>query len=91
MAIEADTLEVYHLDDILGLFPGEFEAPFMERLGQDVTFGDAQYTLVKGSLIDRMLHDEWDEGDWATDAMKARVWSEWPRLFNPGVLVAVRG
>ena len=58
MAIESDNIEVYHLDDILSVFPGDFEEPFMERLGNEVTYGDAVLPLVKGSLIDRLLHDE---------------------------------
>lgn len=93
MPIEADNIQVYHLDDILSLFPADFEDRFMDRLGEEVTYGDAAYTLVKGSQVDRVLHDTWDEGEGAygTDEEKREVWNELPSLFNPGVLVALRG
>ena len=93
MPIEADNIQVYHLDDILSVFPAPFEDQFMDRLGEEVTYGDAQYTLVKGSQVDRMLHDTWNEGEGAygTDEEKREVWNELPSLFNPGVLVALRG
>lgn len=91
--VPLETLEVYYLDDILSLFPGEFEDDFNENwlTSGDISFGDATYTLVAGHRIDRLLHDCWDDGDYATDAMKEDIWSRLPVLFNGGTLVAIRG
>jgi hypothetical protein len=86
------TLEVYHLDDILNVFTAEFQDAFMEELSNsDISFGDAAYTLVSGSTIDRMLHDLFDGDDWDGCLSKSETWSKLPVLFNPDVLVAIRG
>lgn len=91
--VPLSTIEVYYLDDILSVFPDGFETDFHENFLQasDISYGDAEYTLVRGAVIDRLLHDCWDEGDYESTLSMRDVWNQLPVLFDGEVLVAISG
>jgi hypothetical protein len=80
MALETVNLEVFAAYDILALFPEGFEESFWDGgFLDDVSYGDAIYTVISGPSFVAALKACWDDGDWATDAM-------WDRLFDDNLL-----
>lgn len=76
MALETVNLEAFVANDILALFPEGFKESFWDGgFLNDVSFGDAEYTIISGPSFISALRSCWDDGDWATDAV-------WDRLFD---------
>jgi|GEM_PF-5311187 len=57
--IETVHIPVYMWDDIVDLFPEGFADVACEALenSNKVSFGDAEYTIIKGTLAQRILFD----------------------------------
>ncbi len=93
--LQTQTAEFYTLDDILAVFEEHetlqgFVDDFYENyLNDEVSFGDAELTLVRGGFIDDLLNECWDDGDYATEALKQDIWERLPEL--EGALVALAG
>lgn len=93
--LQTQTTEFYTLDDILAVFEEHetlqgFVDDFYENyLSNEVSFGDAELTLVRGGFIDDLLNECWDGGDYATEALKQDIWERLPEL--EGALVALAG
>jgi len=92
--IPVENFGAYMWDDLLEVFPVEVQERAQELLLNAVTFGDAEWTLVKGSRVDRIFHDAWsyivDKGEAGTEERRA-AFARLPSLISPGTLVAVRG
>lgn len=55
-------LTVYMFYDLLSLLEVDHAAKASELLrSSDISFGDAEYTLVRGHLIERLLYQAYDE------------------------------
>ena len=93
--LQTQTAEFYTLDDILAVFEEHetlqgFVDDFYENyLNDEVSFGDAELTLVRGGFIDYLLNECWDNGDYATEALKQDIWERLPELED--ALVALVG
>lgn len=93
--LQTQTAEFYDLNDILAVFEEHetlqgFTDDFYENyLNNEVSFGDAELTLVRGGLINYLLNECWDDGDYATEALKQYIWERLPEL--EGALVALIG
>ena len=92
--IPVENFGAYLWDDLIEDFPVSVQERAQELLLEAVTFGDAEWTLVKGSRVDRIFHDAWsyivDEGEAGTEERRASF-ARLPSLISPGTLVAVRG
>jgi hypothetical protein len=56
------SLSVYMFDDLLSLLDDEHARKAEELLtSSDISFGDAEYTLVRGHIIERLLYQAYDE------------------------------
>lgn len=55
-------LTVYLLNDLLSLLEDDHARRAEELLtSSDISFGDAEYTLVRGHIIERLLYQAYDE------------------------------
>ena len=55
-------LTVYMFDDLLSLLEDDHARKAGELLTlSDISFGDAEYTLVRGHIIERLLYQAYDE------------------------------
>ena len=91
--IPVENFGAYLWDDLLEEFPVAVQERANELLLEAVTFGDAEWTLVKGTRIDRILHDAWNSvADEVEDLGERRAtFARLPSLVAQGTLVAVRG
>ena len=92
--IPVENFGAYLWDDLIEDFPVSVQERAQQLLLEVVTFGDAEWTLIKGSLAERLLYDAWSEivpegedRDESWCSMSAHL----PSLIAPGTLVAVRG
>ena len=83
-------IPAYMWDDLVALFPEDFADVASDALaGSAVSFGDAEYTIIKGTLAQRILFDAWDAWDGAEEHDRNEVFNRLPSLIN--ALVALRG
>jgi hypothetical protein len=84
-------IPAYMWDDIVDLFPEDFANVASDALGDSDmdAFGDAEYTIIKGTLATRILFDAWDGWDGAEEHDRNEVFARLPSLIN--ALVALRG
>ena len=89
--ITPTTFVAYEWNDLLRALPDDFADLAYEVLGASskVTFGDAEHTLIKGTLAMRILFDAWDEWDGAEEHDRNEVFARLPSLIN--ALVALNG
>ena len=59
--IPSESFEAYMWDDLLEVFPQEVQEAASILGDNAFTYGDAEYTLIKGSVVERILYDAWDE------------------------------
>ena len=77
-------------DDLVALFPEDFAEVASDAFyDYEVSFGDAEYTIFKGTLAERILFDAWDAWDGAEEHDRNEVFARLPSLIN--ALVALRG
>lgn len=96
-------LSVYMFEDLLDLLDKDHAYAASALLqNSDISFGDAEYTLVRGTLIERLLYDAYDDAHVDRDdggeeflAARAAAMAVLPSLLqSPGsdpVLVAING
>lgn len=84
-------IPTYMWDDLVALFPEDFVEEANDTIGASnkVSFGDAEYTIIKGTLAERILFDAWDAWDGAEEHDRNEVFNRLPSLIN--ALVALRG
>lgn len=84
-------IPAYMWDDIVDLFPEDFAGVAYAIIndGSAVSFGDAEYTIIEGTLATRILFDAWDGWDGAEEHDRNEVFNRLPSLVN--ALVALRG
>lgn len=88
--ITPTTFVAYEWYDLLSLFPEGFEERANERMAnKGPSYGDAEATLIKGTLAERVLHDAWSSWDGAAGHDRREVFSRLPSLVN--ALVALNG
>lgn len=89
--IQIVQIPVYMWDDLVDLLPEGFADVAHDALGDSdrVSFGDAEYTVIKGTLAQRILFDAWDGWDGAEDHDRTEVFGRLPSLINAHV--ALRG
>jgi hypothetical protein len=89
--VPLETFQAYMWDDLVALFPEDFAEEANEAIGNSnkVSFGDAEYTLIKGTLALRILYDAWEDYDGADSDDVGKVFARLPSLVN--ALVALRG
>lgn len=92
--IKPVTFTAYEWNDLLSVFPEGYADHAYETLetSGDVSFGDAEATLIKGTLAERILHRAWDSWDGITSGpvlSRHEVFSRLPSLVN--ALVALNG
>lgn len=91
--ITPTTFVAYEWNDLLSVFPDDFADHAYEVLETSgdmyVTFGDAEHTLIKGTLATRVLFDAWDDWDGAEEHNRNEVFNRLPSLIN--ALVALNG
>ena len=85
--IPSESFEAYMWDDLLEVFPQEVQEAASQRRDNDVSWGDAEYTLIKGHVVERILYDAWEEVMGAID--REPTFARLPSLI--GKLVAIRG
>lgn len=97
------SLSVYLFDDLIDVLDEHHAREAARLLGEsDISFGDAEYTLVRGHLIERILYEAYDEINEHEDregakflAARRKAMAALPSLLpdldgNPR-LVAIRG
>jgi hypothetical protein len=84
-------IPAYMWDDIVDLFPEDFAEEANDTIGNSnkVSFGDAEYTLIKGTLALRILYDAWSMWNGSEEHDRNEVFARLPSLVN--ALVALRG
>ena len=89
--VPLETFQAYMWDDLVALFPEDFVEHANDTIGASskVSFGDAEHTLIKGTLALRILYDAWETYDGDADDDAGKVFSRLPSLVNS--LVALRG
>lgn len=89
--IKPVTFTAYEWNDLLSVFPEGFADYATDMMGEKgPAFGDAEHTLIKGTLAERILHrawDTWEDGPEGHD--RREVFSRLPSLVN--ALVALNG
>ena len=85
--IPSESFEAYMWDDLIEVFPQEVQEAAERILNETVSWGDAEYTLIKGSAVERILYDAWEEVQGAID--RAPTFARLPSLI--GNLVALCG
>ena len=90
--IKPVTFTAYEWNDLLSVFPEGYADHAYETLetSSDVSFGDAEATLIKGTLAERILHRAWDTWEDGPEGLDRReVFSRLPSLVN--ALVSLNG
>ena len=84
--------EAYAWEDLVAVFPKEFHGMAQDFLcyQDSITFGDAEYTLIHGSLAYALLDDAWDEWPDHSEYNKDDFFTKLPALTD-GSLVALLG
>jgi hypothetical protein len=82
-------IEVYMLHDIVDRLPDDIYNIVDDAIDNKVSFGDAEYTIIKGSFLERIIHDAFESsGDYSNES-KAEILREIPSLVN--ALIAING
>lgn len=87
--IPSESFEAYMWDDLLEVFPQEVQEAASILGDNAFTYGDAEYTLIKGSVVERILYNAWDEVEGSDSPGRASTFARLPSLV--GKLVAIRG
>ena len=87
--IPSESFEAYMWDDLLEVFPQEVQEAASILGDNAFTYGDAEYTLIKGSVVERILYNAWDEVEGSDSPDRASTFARLPCLI--GKLVAIRG
>lgn len=87
--IPSESFEAYMWDDLLEVFPQEVQEAASILGDNAFTYGDAEYTLIKGSVVERILYNAWDEVEGSDSPVRASTFARLPSLV--GKLVAIRG
>jgi len=87
--IPSESFEAYMWDDLLEVFPQEVQEAASILGDNAFTYGDAEYTLIKGSVVERILYNAWDEVEGSDSPARASTFARLPSLI--GKLVAIRG
>jgi len=87
--IPSESFEAYMWDDLLEVFPQEVQEAASTLGDNAFTYGDAEYTLIKGSVVERILYNAWDEVEGSDSPARASTFARLPSLI--GKLVAIRG
>ena len=86
--ITPTTYVAYEWYDLLRLFPEGFEDHACERMDETgPSYGDAEATLIEGTLAERILYDAWDSWDGAEEHSRLEVFARLPALVD--ALVAI--
>lgn len=90
-SITLTTFHAYEWEDLLNVFPGDFPAHANECVGASnkVSFGDAEWTLIEGSIALSILIDAWYSWDENENHEIEPIQELLPDLN--GALVALRG
>ena len=86
------TYEAYAWEDLVAVFPKAFHNVAHDFLcAQDsITFGDAEYTLIHGTMAYAILEDAWHEWPDNADYNADEFFNKLPDLTD-GSLVALLG
>ena len=87
--IPSESFEAYMWDDLLEVFPQEVQEAASILGDNSFSYGDAEYTLIKGTVVERILYDAWDEVLGSHCSARAPTFARLPSLI--GKLVAIRG
>jgi hypothetical protein len=88
--IPSESFEAYMWDDLLEVFPQEVqEAASQRRDNSNFAWGGAEYTLIKGHVVERILYDAWDDVVGSDSPDRAPTFARLPSLI--GKLVALCG
>jgi hypothetical protein len=87
--IPSESFEAYMWDDLIEMFPQEVQEAASQRRDNDVSWGDAEYTLIKGHVVERILYDAWDDVVGSDSPDRAPTFARLPSLI--GKLVALCG
>ena len=82
-------IEVYMLHDIVDRLPDDIYNIVDNTIDNKVSYGDAEYTIIKGAFLEDVIHDAFKEsGDYSDDA-KMEIMKKIPSLVN--ALIAING
>lgn len=87
--IPSESFEAYMWDDLLEVFPQEVQEAASILGDNAFTYGDAEYTLIKGHVVERILYDAWDDVVGSDSPDRAPTFARLPSLI--GKLVALCG
>jgi hypothetical protein len=82
-------IEVYMFHDIVDRLPDDIYNIVDNTIDNKVSYGDAEYTIIKGTFLERIIHDAFESsGDYSDDA-KMEILKKIPSLVN--ALIAING
>ncbi len=83
------SIEVYMLHDILDRLPDDIYNIVDDSIDNKVSYGDAEYTIIKGTFLERIIHDAFESSGDYSDERKAEILKDIPSLIN--ALIAING
>jgi hypothetical protein len=82
-------IEVYIYNDISDQLPDDIRKLVDDTIDNKVSFGDAEYTIIKGTFLERIIHDAFESSGDYSDERKMEILRDIPSLIN--ALVAING
>jgi hypothetical protein len=83
------SIEVYIYNDISDQLPDDIRKLVDDTIDNKVSFGDAEYTIIKGTFLERIIHDAFESSGDYSDERKAEILKDIPSLIN--ALIAING